>query len=363
MYGKKYGHTDWVTTVAHLADGNVLSGAMDGKISTNSFDRVGNISLNSSTASAPPSVLVGHTQPVLECAFRDNTLVSGDKSGSLVVWDINRAQALHRFRAHPGAITAVDVLSDGNTFVSCGTDGYVKIWDPRSAGSGLVCKIPAHVRTHAPPTPATVARTAGRGTTGRGAAPRVMGGTVSGGGFAAESTTGRPGAAVVSRSAVGGRGPVRAAAPSGPAATPITTASAISCMSVMSSRGSGDVSYIVTGSGGGGGSGSVVLLDARASFGIVSEWNHHRNGVYSLCTVGDECVFSGDGAGNLLCHSLLDAPLDQPNDCLRYGLGASSTGAVRAICCLSGKVVAAGEDGNVVVFDYTQAENLTRVYK
>jgi hypothetical protein len=134
-------------------------------------------------------------------------------------------------------------------------------------------------------------------------------------------------------------------------------------MSVMYSRGSGDVSYIVTGSGGGGGSGSVVLLDVRASFGIVSEWSHHRNGVYSLCTVGDECVFSGDGAGNLLCHSLLDAPLDQPNDCLRYGVGASSTGAVRAICCLSGKVVTAGEDGNVMIFDYTQPGNTSRVYK
>ena len=32
MYSKRYGHTDWVTSVAHLADGRVLSAAMDAKI-------------------------------------------------------------------------------------------------------------------------------------------------------------------------------------------------------------------------------------------------------------------------------------------------------------------------------------------
>ena len=32
MYSKRYGHTDWVTSVAHLTDGRVLSAAMDAKI-------------------------------------------------------------------------------------------------------------------------------------------------------------------------------------------------------------------------------------------------------------------------------------------------------------------------------------------
>lgn len=32
MYGKRNGHTDWVTSVAHLRNGKVLSGAMDGKL-------------------------------------------------------------------------------------------------------------------------------------------------------------------------------------------------------------------------------------------------------------------------------------------------------------------------------------------
>ncbi len=32
IYTKRYGHTEWVTTVTHLDDGRVLSGAMDSKV-------------------------------------------------------------------------------------------------------------------------------------------------------------------------------------------------------------------------------------------------------------------------------------------------------------------------------------------
>ena len=31
-YTKQYGHTEWVTTVAHLDDGKVISGGMDSKV-------------------------------------------------------------------------------------------------------------------------------------------------------------------------------------------------------------------------------------------------------------------------------------------------------------------------------------------
>ena len=33
---------------------------------------------------------------------RDSICVSGDKGGAMLVWDVNRAQLKHRFRAHPG---------------------------------------------------------------------------------------------------------------------------------------------------------------------------------------------------------------------------------------------------------------------
>ena len=33
LYSKRYGHSDWVTTVAYLNDGRILSGSMDKKLS------------------------------------------------------------------------------------------------------------------------------------------------------------------------------------------------------------------------------------------------------------------------------------------------------------------------------------------
>jgi F-box/WD-40 domain protein 7 len=39
LYGKKYGHTDWVSGVAHLADGRIISCGMDSKICLWSHDK------------------------------------------------------------------------------------------------------------------------------------------------------------------------------------------------------------------------------------------------------------------------------------------------------------------------------------
>jgi hypothetical protein len=142
-----------------------------------------------------------------------------------------------------------------------------------------------------------------------------------------------------------GRGPGAGAAPSG-------GASAISCMAVACSRGScSDAAYIVTGSGSASDS-SLAVLDLRQGRKPAARWAHHRNGIYALCLVGDQCVLSGDGMGTLLSHHLLASSLDTPRACLKYGVGASQNSAVRAINCLNGKVVTAGEDGKVLIFDY-----------
>jgi hypothetical protein len=109
--------------------------------------------------------------------------------------------------------------------------------------------------------------------------------------------------------------------------------------------------YIVTGSGSPSDS-SLAVIDVRQGFKPVTRWEHHRNGVYSLCVAGDECILSGDGMGTLLCHNLLASEFEYPRNCLKYGIGASEQGAVRSIQCLNGKVVTAGEDGKVMIFDY-----------
>lgn len=307
---------------------------------TNSSRLRANVNRASSSYS-PSSYLYGHTQPVTECCFRGNTVVSGDKSGSLLVWDLQQSELLHRFRAHPGPITALESVEDGNIIITCGTDGYVKVWDPRSSGTGLVHKIPSHVIT-----------TNGVANDGSRAINPI------------KKPAGRGSA--VSRSSQ-----------SVAASAQKVVASAIGCMSTVRNRGSAsDVTYIVTGSGGADDS-SVAVVDMRSSSpDVLCRFRHHRNGVYSMCVVGDSCVLTGDGVGTMLCYDLIHADpayndnvvvqkpawngsfgespsVGMENDsCLKYGIGASEKGAVRAINCLSGKVVTAGEDGNVLVFDY-----------
>lgn len=389
MYTKTAGHTDWVTSVCHLPSGQVLSGAMDGKLclwsaqnrqscidlsrgSTHPIAKVvsdtrydsaialsydGNIevytfsgdevpstvrkasNIRSGSAStstqlttissnriSPRAVLTGHSQPVLECSYHQRFLATGDKSGSLMLWDLNEGKALSRFRAHPGAITNIHCGEEGSIIITAGTDGFVKIWDPRSnEGSGLVRKIPAHVQA-INPAPVVPRR----------AAPSNNTSSISGGrGMQGSGRTSSQSSSSCS--------------PAPPQGAPIST------MSVVYSRGSSsDVNYIVTG-GGSATDSRLCVLDARQSFTPVAYWDHHRNGIYSMCIVGDDVVLSGDGVGNLLCHHLLSESLDEPRDCLKYGLGASSAGAVRSINCLNGKVVTAGEDGKVIVFDYEES--------
>jgi WD40 repeat protein len=391
MYTKTCGHTDWVTSVTHLADGQVISAAMDGKLclwsahsrnqcidlardSTHPVSKVvgdtrfnsaiscgydGNIELwnlndsqqeipsasasrrpigrpgmsNSANSRLAPSVrispmavMTGHADPVLECSYFNSFFASGDKGGNLMIWDLNRAQALHRFRAHPGPITAIECNESSRIVITSGTDGFVKVWDPRSSGSGLVHKIAVHVRQpQAAPVrhaPSSSGRSSGR-TSGRGG-----------------SSTGR---------SMGG--PSSSAPPSaGPTAYPV------SVMSAIYSRGSSsDMNYIITG-GGSPDDSRLMLLDIRQSFQPVISWDHHRNGIYSLCVVGDNVVFSGDGVGTVLCHHLFSPdPMDFAQDqrqCLKFGLGASEKGAVRSMQVIQNKLVTCGEDGKVLVFDF-----------
>ena len=130
-----------------------------------------------------------------------------------------------------------------------------------------------------------------------------------------------------------------------------------------------------------------------------------------MCVAGDACVLVGDGAGQLLCYDMLSAEgLAAPSGAssyyepaaggsfdaagarapaakqrqkpawddgsgsvggrggggsrgapgafsgggaVKYGLGASRSGAVRTINCLNGKVVTGGEDGKALIFTFS----------
>jgi hypothetical protein len=69
------------------------------------------------------------------------------------------------------------------------------------------------------------------------------------------------------------------------------------------------------------------------------------------------CVFSSDAAGMVLCYDIVGEYVDDKttsSGCgLRYGLSASSRGGVRAIGCVGGKLIAGGDDGKVLMYEYS----------
>lgn len=102
------------------------------------------------------------------------------------------------------------------------------------------------------------------------------------------------------------------------------------------------------GSGSGGESDSVSVTASTAQC-LVSRYQYSRNGLYSLCVVGSSCVMAGDGVGMVLVYDITKS--DQ--EALQYGLSASSSGGVRGMACLEGKLVTAAEDGKVLIYSYS----------
>jgi WD40 repeat protein len=347
MYSKKYGHTDWITSVAHMTDGRVISASMDGKLclwdahdrsrcvdligahtksiskvvackrSNNAiscgydqnvvlwkFDEMAAVSadVNKSRMKAVPkaaspnnfTVMTGHKEAIVECAlFGDATAISGDRKGGLVMWDLTTGKAMRHINAgHRGSISQLHAMGNGSRDDGSESGSHMFL----SAGvDGMVRLWDARCEGQKPaleiPAHATIITEGGR--------------------------TGISGAA-------------------------------ISCIAQLAPRGSGSLSGIVTG----GADSIVCLLDARMSFGVVERWAHHRTGIYAIHTVDDDCIFSGDGAGMLHCYSTNFSSTDSPPNKLRYGLGCSESGAVRAIGRIGDRIVTGGEDGKALILSY-----------
>ena len=119
LYGKRAGHSDWVTTCAILNDGRILSGSMDKRLClwdrsavlckdlmghNGSISKVKVDNKNVAISAAYDSALLvwnldtleccqglfkGHKEAVTEFEWKNSLCVSGDKNGGVAIWDIN----------------------------------------------------------------------------------------------------------------------------------------------------------------------------------------------------------------------------------------------------------------------------------
>lgn len=111
------GHTDWVRVLLALPDGRVASGSDDGSVRVWTLD-----------GSAPKmQVLKGHASVVTALTvLPGGQLVSGSLDGSVRVWTLD-GSAPKRLEGHTNAVRALLALPDG-TVASASDDHSVRLW-------------------------------------------------------------------------------------------------------------------------------------------------------------------------------------------------------------------------------------------
>lgn len=288
LYSKQSGHTEWVTCVSYLPDGRVLSGGMDSKLClwgsrgrqcqdllghgasissisvssdgsyaiSTSYDKTLRIWSMRSGRGSQSACLSGHKAPVLHLAWAPDGpghIVTGDRSGCAVIWDVNKGTTASKLLNHRGHVTALSWLPGGQQCITGDQAGTIRVWDVRDP-QACVHEAVEH-----------------------------------------------PGGAVNDIVSTG-------------IDTVVTT----------------------------GADRQIQVLDVRRSFDRRWSFDHHRDFVYSLDCHQEVCV-SGGGDGLLLVHDISKGKL-------LYGLGANE-GAVRCIAALPQRLVAAGDDGNALVWD------------
>ncbi|KAF4649489.1 hypothetical protein FOL47_002049, partial [Perkinsus chesapeaki] len=168
LFTKRFGHTEWVTSLTHLPDGRVVSGGMDSKICVwkqngtacvDLCDHVGSISrlralkdgsaLVSSSYDrtlhiwrpcaghnfANSAVLRGHAGAVLDFIICPNYgIVSGGRDSTVRIWDIVGGTEAACSRGHSkGHVTALASLGENKLLITGGQDSLVCVWDPRAS--------------------------------------------------------------------------------------------------------------------------------------------------------------------------------------------------------------------------------------
>eukprot|EP00967_Tisochrysis_lutea_P037075 scaffold44652_cov30-Tisochrysis_lutea.AAC.1 len=291
LYTAAHGHTEWVTDVAHCADGRVLSAGMDSKLClwnaagaprctelrghTGSISRVlvsadGRHALSASYDKTVRAWALGggvgevgslraHRAPVLHLVWAGQLVASADREGAVLSWDVEAGVATSLGR-HGGHATALAPLGGAACLASGGQDGRVCIYDCRLAGcAAAVASAAVHT----------------------GAVDDLLAHTPPGGGPEMLLSTG-------------------------------------------ADR-------------------SLLVLEPRRSLAVLHRSTHHRDFVYSLAAVGG-LALTGGGDGMVLVHEVSSGEL-------LYGLSAGRA-AVRAMHATPHRLVCAGDDGDVAVYTF-----------
>lgn len=306
LYSKKYGHTEWVTCAAYLPDRRIVSGGMDSKLCL--WDATG----------VKCEDLVGHSGSVsLVLCVDEDTVLSAGYDKTLRMWNVGRRYSSRErertsIKAGSAPILDVSLFASGSSVVSGDRDGSVHLID--LLDGKVVRKLP---NAHAGHTTSVLASkfhgdadaAAGNQTFfsgGQDGFVRVWDARQRTPSFALELHGDARGG---KRGAVG-----------------------------FLKESAEDPNILVTG----GADGTIKVLDRRSSYSVLHNFTEHMDFIYSLHLAGQLC-FSGAGNGTLHVH-------DWRRGKLLYGLGANQA-AVRAITTSASQLVAAGDDGGVIVYD------------
>lgn len=162
LYNKNFGHKEWVTCCSFLQDQRIISGGMDGMLCLwdrkavrcdNLTEHTGSISAlmvdnNDIAISASydkslivwdlyrlrPLINLPSTAPVTCFVWNNSLVVSGERDGKVLFWDINTGKNFYTMGCHSGAIHKLCFSVDGGTnnfLASCGKDGKVSVCDLR----------------------------------------------------------------------------------------------------------------------------------------------------------------------------------------------------------------------------------------
>lgn len=332
LFGKKSGHSEWVTAVAVSGDGSgrVVTAGMDAKLivwappaATAGRARYA----TAAAASQQCGVFTGHFGSISAVACPaassgwGHVVVSAGYDKTVRVWDIDcpgRSDggdtSQHKLVGHSAPVLVLSLSASYSSLLAASgdRDGVACAWDC-VAGRPL-----ATLRGHRGHLTAVEWFA---GDADAGAAPPLL------------CTGAQDGHVRI--------WDLRSAAPV--ANTAVHTAAAGSgAVSEMRAAAPGD------GLAGGlvvtiGADKSVCALDPRAGFAVLHRFTEHRDFPYSL-EVSGGVAFSGAGDGLLLAHDLAAGRV-------LWGLGANSA-AVRFIGLAGSRLIASGDDGKAIVYTF-----------